>query len=97
MQFISIDFTVLFGYTLKYLQPYGHMIGVINMPFSYKPLWKLLIDQEMSKKQLMELTGISKSTVMKMNKGENVSMDVIERICMKLHCDVSDIVSFLEE
>lgn len=32
-----------------------------------------------------------------MNKGENVSMDVIERICMKLHCDVSDIVLFLKE
>ena len=67
------------------------------MPFSYKPLWKLLIDQEMSKKHLMELTGISKSTVMKMNKGEHVSMEVLDRICATLHCEISDIVSFVEE
>ena len=67
------------------------------MPFSYKPLWKLLIDQDMSKKTLMEITGVSKSTIMKMNKGEYVSMEVIERICATLHCDVSDVVSFVEE
>jgi len=67
------------------------------MPFSYKPLWKLLIDKEMSKKHFMELTGISKSTVMKMNKGENVSMEVIDRICQTLHCNVSDVISFVED
>ena len=67
------------------------------MSFSYKPLWKLLIDKEMSKKHFMEVTGISKSTVMKMNKGDNVSMEVLERICHTLHCDVSDIVSFVED
>lgn len=67
------------------------------MSFSYKPLWKLLIDKEMSKKHFMEITGISKSTVIKMNKGENVSMDVLERICQTLHCNVSDIVSFVED
>ena len=66
------------------------------MPFSYKPLWKLLIDRDMTKKALMERTGISKSTVDKMNRGDNVSMDVIERICQALHCDVSDIVAYLE-
>lgn len=67
------------------------------MPFSYKPLWKLLIDKDMSKKHFMEITGISKSTVMKMNKGENVSMEVLERICQTLHCDVSEIVTFVED
>ena len=67
------------------------------MPFSYKPLWKKLIDKEMSKKQFMELTGISKSTIIKMNKGENVSMEVLERACAALHCNLSDIVSFVEE
>ena len=67
------------------------------MSFSYKPLWKLLIDKEMSKKHFMEVTGISKSTVMKMNKGDNVSMEVLERICQTLHCDISDIVSFVED
>ena len=66
------------------------------MLFSYKPLWKLLIDRDMTKKALMEQTGISKSTVDKMNRGENVSMDVIERVCHALHCDISDIVIYLE-
>ena len=66
------------------------------MPFSYKPLWKLLIDRDMTKKALMERTGISKSTVDKMNRGEKVSMDVIERICQALRCDISDIVVYLE-
>ena len=67
------------------------------MPFSYKPLWKLLIDKEMSKKHFMEVTGISKSTVIKMNKGENVSMEVLERICKTLHCDITDIISFVKD
>lgn len=67
------------------------------MPFSYKPLWKLLIDKDMSKKALMELTGISKSTVDKMNRGEYVSMEVIDRICNNLHCDISEVVTFMEE
>ena len=58
------------------------------MPFSYKPLWKLLIDKEMNKKRLMELTGISKSTVDKMYRGENVSLEVIDRICRQLDCDI---------
>ncbi|MCI9102019.1 MAG: helix-turn-helix transcriptional regulator [Lachnospiraceae bacterium] len=64
------------------------------MPFSYKPLWKLLIDKEMNKKRLMELTGISKSTVDKMYRGENVSLEVIDRICRQLDCDISDVVSY---
>lgn len=66
------------------------------MPFSYKPLWKLLIDRDMTKKALMERTGISKSTVDKMNRGENVSMDVIERVCHALRCDISDVVAYRE-
>lgn len=66
------------------------------MPFSYKPLWKLLIDKDMTKKALMEATGISKSTVDKMNKGEYVSMEVIDRICAGLHCGIPDVVSYVE-
>lgn len=66
------------------------------MPFSYKPLWKLLIDRDMTKKALMEQAGIFKSTVEKMNRGDNVSMDVLERICRALHCDIADIVAYSE-
>ena len=50
------------------------------MSFSYKPLWKLLIDKEMTKKALMQATGISKSTMDKMGRGEQVSMDIIDRL-----------------
>lgn len=67
------------------------------MSFSYKPLWKLLIDMDMSKKEFMELTGISKSTVDKMNHEKYISMEIIERICNKLKCDISDIVVYTGE
>ena len=46
------------------------------MSFSYKPLWKLLIDYDMSKKDLMKATDISKSTMDKMGRGEQVSMEI---------------------
>ena len=62
------------------------------MAFSYKPLWKLLIDRDMTKKQLMQLTGISKSTMDKMARGGQVSMDIIDRICSCLDCSIECIV-----
>lgn len=62
------------------------------MAFSYKPLWKLLIDKEMSKKELMKVTGISKSTMDKMGRGEQVSMEIIDRLCSYFHCEVGDII-----
>ncbi len=67
------------------------------MAFSYKPLWKLLIDKDMSKKQLMEVTGISKSTMNKMGRGELVSMDIIDRICNYFDSNVEDIISHVIE
>ncbi len=65
---------------------------MIILAFSYKPLWKLLIDREMTKKQLMQATGISKSTMDKMARGEQVSMDIIDRICNFFCCDVSCVI-----
>jgi len=65
------------------------------MAFSYKPLWKLLIDREMTKKQLMQVTGISKSTMDKMAQGKNVSMDILNRICSSLNCNIECIVEHL--
>lgn len=67
------------------------------MAFSYKPLWKLLIDKEMTKKQLMEATGISKSTMDKMGRGEQVSLDIIDRICSFFDCDVEEILEHIQE
>ena len=66
-----------------------------RMAFSYKPLWKLLIDREMTKKQLMQETGISKSTMDKMGRGESVSMDIIDRICNNLHCTVESVIEHI--
>ena len=65
------------------------------MAFSYKPLWKLLIDKEMTKKQLMEVTSISKSTMDKMGRGEQVSMDIIDRVCTYFDCRVEEIIEHI--
>ncbi|MCI6995409.1 MAG: helix-turn-helix transcriptional regulator [Eubacterium sp.] len=67
------------------------------MNVSYKKLWKLLIDKEMMKKDLQTETGLSWASVTKLSKGEPVSMEVLMKICKALHCDVGDIVEFIEE
>ena len=66
------------------------------MAFSYKPLWKLLIDRDLTKKQLMQETGISKSTMDKMARGELVSMDIIDRLCNHFECDVSCVIEHIQ-
>lgn len=65
------------------------------MAFSYKPLWKLLIDRDMTKKQLMQVTGISKSTMDKMARGEIVSLEIIDRICFHLQCNVENVIEHI--
>lgn len=61
------------------------------MTFSYKRLWKLLIDRELSKKQLAELAGISQYTVNKLNKGESVTTETLSKICNALRSRIEDI------
>lgn len=65
------------------------------MAISYKKLWKLLIDRDMKKKELAELSGISQSSVTKMGKNENVNTDVLVRICLALNCDIGDIAEII--
>ena len=65
------------------------------MAFSYKPLWKLLIDRDMTKKQLMQSAGISESTMDKMARGEQVSMEIIDRICSCLDCNIESIIEHI--
>lgn len=62
------------------------------MSFSYKPLWKMLIDKEMTKKELGKATGISKSTIEKMGRSENVSLEVIDRLCCYFNCRIEDVI-----
>ncbi len=58
----------------------------------YKKLWKLLIDKDIKKKtDLIPLAGISTNILAKMNKGEYVSMESIQKVCKALNCDVGDI------
>lgn len=64
------------------------------MAISYNGLWKLLIDKNMYKKDLTEKLGISSATIAKMGKGESVSMDVLQKICAYMDCNIGDIMSF---
>ena len=65
------------------------------MAISYKKLWKLLIDRDMKKKDLVALSGISQSSITKMGKNENVNTDVLVRICLALNCDIGDIAEIV--
>lgn len=67
------------------------------MAFSFKPLWKLLIDRDMTKKELMKATGISKSTMDKMGRCEQVSMEIVNRLCNYFDCNIEDIISYCQD
>ncbi|MBM6827837.1 helix-turn-helix domain-containing protein [Mordavella massiliensis] len=64
----------------------------VQIKITYKPLWKMLIDREMSKTDLRKKTRIAPSTFTKMNNDQQVSMDVLARICVALNCGFDDIV-----
>jgi len=59
---------------------------------SYKKLWKLLIDKDMKKKDLRKAAGISTASMAKLSKNENLTTDVLLKICDALKCDISDIM-----
>lgn len=67
------------------------------MKLSYNGLWKILIDNNMQKKDLINKVGISSTTIAKMGRGEKISLDVIERICVFFDCNVGDVLSFEKE
>ena len=67
------------------------------MKLTYKKLWKLLIDRDMKKKDLMVAADISSATVTKLAKGENVNTESIQKICNALHCDVADIMEMTDD
>lgn len=62
---------------------------------SYKKLWKLLIDKDMKKKDLQAVAGISWASVTKLSKGENVSMEVLMKVCSALDCNIGDIMDLV--
>jgi DNA-binding Xre family transcriptional regulator len=68
----------------------------VKMAVSYKKLWKLLIDKDMKKKDLRAATGMSSASMAKLAKNENVTTDVLVRICNALGCDLSDIMELVQ-
>jgi DNA-binding Xre family transcriptional regulator len=67
------------------------------MASSYKKLWKLLIDKDMKKKDLMVAAGISNFTISKLNRGDNVTTEILGRICKALDCNIGDIMDFVDD
>lgn len=65
------------------------------MEVSYKKLWKMLIDKEMKKKDLQAASGISWASVTKLSKNENVSMEVLMKVCKAMNCDIGDIMELI--
>lgn len=66
------------------------------MSVSYKKLWKILIDRDMKKKDLSEIANISNYTIGKLNRGDNVTTDVLVKICRALNCTMDDIMEILD-
>lgn len=64
--------------------------------FSYKPLWRLLVEREMTKTEMREANGLSSSTLAKMGKNEYVSLEVIDKLCIYFDCTPNDIIEHVK-
>ena len=67
------------------------------MALNYNKLWKLLIDKNMNKVALRDQTGIGPSTLSKLTRNKRVSMEVLEKICKALECNIGDIVDYIKD
>ena len=67
------------------------------MIISYNKLWKLLIDKKMNKRELKRVSGVSTASIAKLSKGENITTDVLLKICTALNCGITDIMESIEE
>ena len=67
------------------------------MRISYNKLWKMLIDKNMNKQDLKEQSGISAASIAKLGKGENITTDVLLKICKTMNCRVEDILETIDE
>ena len=64
---------------------------------SYKKLWKLLIDKDLNKQSLSQVASISASTLTKMSKNQYVNIEMLERICNALDCEIHDIIELVSD
>jgi DNA-binding Xre family transcriptional regulator len=69
----------------------------IPMAFSYKKLFKLLIDRDMMKKDLCRIADISTTSVTKLAKNQNVNTEILDKICHSLNCNIEDIMEYVHE
>lgn len=69
----------------------------IRMHFNYNKLWKLLIDKGMKKQDLKAIANISSTSIAKLGRGENVTTDVLLRICESLDVELNDIVDTVRD
>ena len=67
-----------------------------QMKFSYNKLWKLLIDKGWTKSKLKQEAGISSSSIAKLGKGENITTDILLKICIALDSKIEDIVGIID-
>ncbi|RAV18804.1 helix-turn-helix domain-containing protein [Paenibacillus contaminans] len=67
------------------------------MAFTYKPLWHLLVENDMTKTQLREKLGLSTATLAKLGKDEYVSLEVIDKICTLFNCQPNDVIEHKKE
>lgn len=74
-------------------------IKSLILKFGFKnidKLWKLLIDKNLTKTDLRRAVGMSTSTLSRMSKNENVSMDLLDKICTVLDCDIKEIIEHIK-
>ena len=64
---------------------------------SYKPLFRLLLEKNMSKTQLREAIGFSTATLAKLSKGEYVSWEILDKICTYMQCNIADVIEYVKE
>lgn len=67
------------------------------MKANYKKLWHILLDSDMKKKELAQIAEVSTYTINKLNKNENVTVEVLGKICRALNCTLDDIMEFEED
>ena len=67
------------------------------MRISYNKLWNMLIDKNMNKQDLQELSGVSAASISKLGKGENITTDVLLKICESMHCHLEDIMETVDD
>ena len=67
------------------------------MAVTYKKLWKMLIDNDMKKKDLQKSAGLTSYAMHKLSRDEAVTTDILAKICRALNCTIDDIIEILPE